>query len=143
LEFSSLLPKSDTTGYLEPGMLVMFRYHAKTAEKLRHYDKNPLVMIVENENELFYGTNLHYYRPNERLGMLSTIKDMIEEGNGDWMSYLFGSKGFHKYLKSEVQSNFLNVNPLEWGIASQLPVEEFVRHLGGVEMSVNPKGIYE
>lgn len=142
MEYKSRFPKSKIVAVPEVGHLVMFRYEAKTAEKLRFYDKNPLVLVVLNENEMFYGTNLHYYNPKSRLGIIQMIQEMQESGNQTWEKFLFGSTGFHKYLKSEVRSLFLDVAQEEWEAASLLPAEEFVRNLGGAEVPVSNRSVY-
>jgi len=120
----------------------MFRYNAKTARDLPFYDRSPLVLVVAEENEIFYGTNIHYYKPKERVGIVEYLREDIESGGEDYMGFLFGSAGFHKYLKSYVRSLFLEVAAEEWGKASLLPAEEFVRNLGGVEVPISGRSIY-
>lgn len=127
---------------LTVGNLVMFRYNAKTARDLPFYDRSPLVLVVAEENEIFYGTNIHYYKPKERVGIVEYLREDIESGGEDYMGFLFGSAGFHKYLKSYVRSLFLEVAAEEWGKASLLPAEEFVRNLGGVEVPISGRSIY-
>ena len=127
---------------LTVGNLVMFRYNAKTARDLPFYDRSPLVLVVAEENEIFYGTNIHYYKPKERVGIVEYLREDIESGGEDYMGFLFGSAGFHKYLKSYVRSLFLEVAAEEWGKASLLPAEEFVRNLGGVEVTISGRSIY-
>lgn len=124
------------------GNLVMFRYNAKTARDLPFYDRSPLVLVVAEENEIFYGTNIHYYKPKERVGIVEYLREDIQSGGEDYMGFLFGSAGFHKYLKSYVRSLFLEVAAEEWGKASLLPAEEFVRNLGGVEVPISGRSVY-
>lgn len=45
-------------------------------------------------------------------------------------------KGAHKYLLSEVRSPYLILAQQEWQTMCLLPVEEFVRDLGGVEIPI-------
>lgn len=142
MEFKSQLPKSKVVTDLTIGNLVMFRYNAKTARDLPFYDRNPLVLVVAEENEVFYGTNIHYYKPKERVGIVEYLREDIQSGGEDYMGFLFGSAGFHKYLKSYVRSLFLEVAAEEWGKASLLPAEEFVRNLGGVEVPISGRSIY-
>lgn len=119
----------------------MFRYEAVTAKK-RYYDRNPLCLIVIDEDEVFYGMNLHYYNPSERLAIVEMIKETQDTENSNWVSFFFGSKGFHKYLKNEVESNFIDIAPTEWEQAVNLPAAEFVRSFRGTEMPVNPRSIW-
>jgi len=142
LEFKSQLPKSKVVTDLTIGNLVMFRYNAKTARDLPFYDRSPLVLVVAEENEIFYGTNIHYYKPKERVGIVEYVREIQESGSSDFRGFLFGSAGFHKYLKSYVRSLFLEVAAEEWGKASLLPAEEFVRNLGGVEVPISGRSIY-
>jgi len=142
LEFKSQLPKSKVVTDLTVGNLVMFRYNAKTARDLPFYDRSPLVLVVAEENEIFYGTNIHYYKPKERVGIVEYLREDIQSGGEDYMGFLFGSAGFHKYLKSYVRSLFLEVAAEEWGKASLLPAEEFVRNLGGVEVPISGRSVY-
>ena len=142
MEFKSQLPKSKVVTDLTIGNLVMFRYNAKTARDLPFYDRSPLVLVVAEENEIFYGTNIHYYKPKERVGIVEYLREDIQSGGEDYMGFLFGSAGFHKYLKSYVRSLFLEVAAEEWGKASLLPAEEFVRNLGGVEVPISGRSVY-
>ena len=142
MEFKSQLPKSKVVTDLTVGNLVMFRYNAKTARDLPFYDRSPLVLVVAEEDEIFYGTNIHYYKPKERVGIVEYLREDIQSGGEDYMGFLFGSAGFHKYLKSYVRSLFLEVAAEEWGKASLLPAEEFVRNLGGVEVPISGRSIY-
>ena len=143
MEFKSQLPNSKVVTDLTMGSLVMFRYDAKTAKDLPFYDRCPLVLLVAEENEVFFGTNIHYYKPKERVGIVDYIREIQETGVGDYKGFLFGSAGFHKYLKSYVRSLFLEVAASEWEKASLLPAEEFVRNLGGVEVPVSGNRIYK
>ncbi len=143
MEFKSQLPESEMTSDITVGNLMMFRYEAKTAQELPYYDKSPLVVMVLEENEVFFGTNIHYYKPKDRVGIIEYIREIKESGVGDYKGFLFGSAGFHKYLKSNVRSLFLDVAASEWEKAALLPAEEFVRNLGGAEISISGRSIYK
>jgi len=140
LEFKSQFPKSTVTSIPQVGHLMLFRYRAVTAEK-RFYDKNPLCFIVLDLNEVFYGMNLHYYAKTQRMSVVSMLQEAQSSGVQNWEEFLFGSTGFHKYLKSEVESNFIDIAMEEWQAASLLSVEEFVRSFRGAEVPVDPRGI--
>jgi hypothetical protein len=115
------------------GHLMYFKYQAKTSEKLKYYDKNPICYIIDNQSNYFYGINLHYFSPGNRMGV---IQSLIEGDIKDMKT------GFHKYLKSEVQTVFLDLAMQEWETVVLLPIEKFVRNLGGIEFSVDPGGIW-
>jgi hypothetical protein len=141
LEYKSKFPKSTITSIPEVGHLVLFRYRAVTSEK-KVYDRNPLCFIVLNSNEVFYGMNLHYYSPKQRMGVINMLIEAKNSQVQNWEDFLFGSIGFHKYLKSEVESNFIDIAMEEWQSASILPAEEFVRNFRGAEVPVSPRSIW-
>ena len=132
MEFKNTFPKSTTTGTPVPGHLMLFQYGAKTAEKLRYYDRNPLCYIIASQGAVFYGVNLHYYAPDER----EMIMEWIDESNPAELP-----KGYHKYIKSYVQSPYLDIAMEEWQTALNLPIEEFVRDLGSIEIPVSRERI--
>lgn len=113
--------------------LMYFKYGAKTSQKLRFYDKNPMCFIVENQQNIFYGINLHYFSPGVRMGIVQTLAEGKFEGF---------TTGFHKYLKSEVKSPFLDLAMQEWQTSVLLPIEKFVRNIGGYEMSIDPRSVW-
>lgn len=86
--------------------------------------------------------NLHYYPPKQRLGVVDMLTEAQNSGVQNWEEFLFGSAGFHKYLKSEVASSFIDIAMEEWQAASLLPAEEFVRSFRGAEVPVSPRSIW-
>ena len=128
MEFRTTFPKSKTVGTPIPGHLMLFQYGAKTAEKLRFYDRNPLCYVIASQGPAFWGVNLHYYAPDER----EMIAEWVDEANPAELP-----KGYHKYLKSYVQTLFLDIAMEEWETAFNLPIEEFVRDLGSIEIPVS------
>ena len=134
MEFRNTFPKSKTTGTPVPGHLMLFQYGAKTAEKLRYYDRNPLCYIIASQANVFWGVNLHYYAPDER----EMIMEWIDEANPAELP-----KGYHKYLKSYVDTLFLDIAMEEWETAFNLPIEEFVRDLGSIEINVSKASVWK
>ena len=112
---------------------MLFQYGAKTAEKLRYYDRNPLCYIIASQSNVFWGVNLHYYAPDER----EMIMEWIDEANPAELP-----KGYHKYLKSYVDTLFLDIAMEEWETAFNLPIEEFIRDLGSVEIPVSKTRVW-
>lgn len=107
--------------------LMYYEYRAKTRKDLPFYDKFPLSYILSVRGGSFFAVNLHYYSPEERVGMASRLaKNKIPRFR----------KGAHKYLLSEVKSPYLHLAQQEWNTICLLPVEEFVRDLGGVEIPI-------
>ena len=128
MEFRNTFPKSKTVGTPIPGHLMLFQYGAKTAEKLRFYDRNPLCYVIASQGPAFWGVNLHYYAPDER----EMIAEWVDAANPAELP-----TGYHKYLKSYVQTLFLDIAMEEWETAFNLPIEEFVRDLGSIEIPVS------
>jgi hypothetical protein len=113
--------------------LMYYDYRAKWRNELPFYDKHPLVFVLEIDGKSFFGVNLHYYSPEERIGIaMSLAEDRIPRF----------TKGAHKYLLSEVRSPYLILAQQEWQTMCLLPVEEFVRDLGGVEIPIQSRRVW-
>ena len=113
--------------------LMFYQYEAKTRQDLPFYDKYPLAFVLETDNRSFFAVNLHYYSPEERMGLVASLaEDKIPKFR----------KGAHKYLLSEVRSPYLILAQPEWQTMCLLPVEEFVRDLGGVEIPIKSEKVW-
>lgn len=113
--------------------LMFYKYKAKTRRDLPFYDKYPLAFVLEMDARSFFAVNLHYYSPEERMGLvMSLAEDRIPKFR----------KGAHKYLLSEVRSPYLILAQQEWQTMCLLPVEEFVRDLGGVEIPIRSDKVW-
>ncbi len=132
MEYKNVFPSSTLVGAPAPGKIMLFQYSAKFAEQLPFYDKNPLCYVVAVENNAFFGVNLHYTRPRDRMGTLEFI-----DSDGDFTKL----KGFHKYLKSYVQAPFLDLSTTDREKAIGMGLEQFVRDLGSVEISIPTRSI--
>ena len=126
------------------GMMNLFYYRPKGAEKLPYYDVFPLVIPMGRRlNDGFVGINFHYLSvPQrwlllERLSMFQMPSELdafdSEEGAGDVMA-LFWSKIRRKrgvkpivrrYLTKNIQSRFLKIELSEMLIALSIPMERF------------------
>jgi len=126
------------------GMMNLFYYRPKGAEKLPYYDVFPLVIPIGRRlNDGFVGINFHYLSvPQrwlllERLSMFQVPSELdsfdTEEGAGDVMA-LFWSKIRRKrgvkpivrrYLTKNIQSRFLKIELSEMLIALAIPMERF------------------
>ena len=134
MEYRNLFPKSKTEGSPIPGHLMLFQYGAKTAEKLRFYDRNPLCYIVAVEGNKFWGVNLHYYAPDDRETILEWLDESANPADLP--------RGYHKYLKSYVDTLYLDISMEEQEQALNMGLEEFVRDLGSIEIPFNPGRIW-
>ena len=126
------------------GMMNLFYYRPKGAEKLPYYDVFPLVIPLGRRlNNGFVGINFHYLSvPQrwlllERLSMFQVPSELdafdTEEGAGDVMA-LFWSKIRRKrgvkpivrrYLTKYINSYFLKIELSEMLIALAIPMERF------------------
>ena len=55
---------------VSPGKLLLFRYSAKYKDTLPFYDKHPLCYVLATESGAFYGINLHYTKPANRMAIM-------------------------------------------------------------------------
>lgn len=134
MEYRDEFPNSTLVSEPAPGSISLFHYTAKTALKLPYYDRNPLCYVVAREGRnIFYGINLHYHPPANRESLIRYI-----DSGSDFTRL----RGYHKYLKSYVNSPFLQISMEEWGKAVALDSEQFVRDLGAIEIDISPSTVY-
>lgn len=113
--------------------LMFYEYRAKTRRDLPFYDKYPLSFILDFQPNSFFAVNLHYYSPEQRVSIAQSLSlNKIPRFE----------KGAHKYLLSEVRSPFLDFDVREWDTICLLPIEEFVRDLGGVEIPIPSEKVW-
>lgn len=121
------------------GKMYFFSYDPKTKEKMKYYDRFPLVLPIEPYNDGFLGLNLHYIHPKQRLILMDKLSSYANNKNFDkttklrlsYQTLKAASKIFEKdacikrYLFSQIQSRFLEISADEWDIAVLLPMESF------------------
>lgn len=113
--------------------LMLYEYRAKYRGELPFYDKYPLAFILDFKPNSFFAVNLHYYSPEERVGIARSLaQNKIPRFE----------KGAHKYLLSEVRSPYLDFDTREWDTICLLHIEEFVRDLGGAEIPVPSERVW-
>ena len=122
------------------GKMYFYFYDPKTKEKMKYYDRFPLVIPIERYNDGFLGLNLHYIHPKYRITMLDKLSATASNSAYDEktklrISYKYlaaASKVFEatpcikRYLFSQIESRFLEISADEWDIAALLPMESFV-----------------
>ena len=122
------------------GKMYFYFYDPKTKEKMKYYDRFPLVIPIEIYNDGFLGLNLHYIHPKYRMTMLDKLSATANNSSYDEktklrVSYQYltaASKVFEatpcikRYLFSQIESRFLEISADEWDIAALLPMESFV-----------------
>jgi len=122
------------------GKLYFYSYNPKTKDKMKYYDKFPLVIPLEMYNDGFLGLNLHYIHPKQRLLLLDKLSEYATNDKYDKTTKLRLSYSLLKsaakvyemqacikrYLYTNIESRFLEVPADEWDIAALLPYENFV-----------------
>ena len=118
------------------GKLNMFFYNPKFKKKLPYYDTFPLVLPLETYNDGFLGLNLHYLPIPLRIKLLDRLVDysnntQFNESTRIIVDYSKLKKvkliqpTIHKYLASQVQSQFRRIDADEFTVATLLPVQRF------------------
>ena len=143
------------------GMMNLFYYRPKGAEKLPYYDVFPLVIPMGRRlNDGFVGINFHYLSvPQrwlllERLSMFQIPSELdsfdSEESGGDVMA-LFWTKIRRKrgvkpivrrYLTKYIKSYFLKIELSEMLIALSIPMERFYTGKWGGKKRVRPEIVF-
>jgi hypothetical protein len=113
------------TFFISPGDLVFFMYNAKYPQRYEYWDMHPLSYVIEvNPREgSFLGSNLHYLNPQYRGGVAESYLNKNGIVNAP-------KKTLHKYLFSNVMTDFFKVPKNEWREVSLLPTERFVDKRG-------------
>jgi hypothetical protein len=121
------------------GRMFMYMYDPKHKNKLPYYDTLPLIILVEFTKDGFYGLNLHYVPPFVREKIINELqsvmnKSTLTEAKKTKLNYMFLKNSvrfdiikpcFKRYLFSHIRSNFMFIDPTEWGKSIMLPTERF------------------
>ena len=118
------------------GKLNMFLYNPKFKKKLPYYDTFPLVLPLETYNDGFLGLNLHYLPIPLRIKLLDRLVDYSNNSQFDESTRLIVDYSrlkkikliqptIHKYLASQVRSQFRRIDADEFTVATLLPVQRF------------------
>ena len=120
------------------GRLYLFQYDAKWKDILPYWDVWPLIFPFDYATDGFYGINLHYLPPNDRISlMLRLIKSAgaarkMDENYRLKLSYqiITGFKParpcIKRYLFSHVQgAGFYGIGGNDWSYAAALPLHKF------------------
>lgn len=129
------------------GSLYVFKYDAKTKDKLEMWDKYPLCMVLEKQLNSFLGLNLHYLPKRQRMTLLDSFDKYAEEydiekgdntgsGVSNWELFVKSMNGsglealprkcLKRYLVPHVRSKFIEIYPDEFDKAIQLPIDLWV-----------------
>jgi hypothetical protein len=122
------------------GEMVLFHYDAKYKATLPYWDQVPLIFVVDDQDpKHFLGINLHYLSPFRRAQLMQALYSVAEKHEDKVvklnLSYQL-LKGVSKfsyfkpclksYLKPNVKSRFLYIEPKMWDYALLLPTQRFV-----------------
>ena len=120
------------------GRLYLFQYDAKLKDVLPYWDVWPLIFPFDYASNGFYGINLHYLPPTDRINlMLRLIKSAgaarkMDENYRLKLSYqiITGFKParpcIKRYLFKHVQgSGFYGISGNDWSYAASLPLQKF------------------
>jgi hypothetical protein len=123
------------------GKMFMFFYDPKLKKILPYYDKFPMIMLVNVDQDGFTGLNLHYLPPKLRAQLMDALYTLRNNNKYDDSTKLqisyeiltsaskfrYFAPCFKRYLYGHVQSNFLYVSPENWDKALLLPTERFAK----------------
>jgi hypothetical protein len=132
------------------GRLYFFAYDAKTKEKLKYWDKFPLVIPIEEYHDGFLGLNLHYIPPKHRLVFMRQLMMFAAGSRQDermrlQLSYPilkalagvhFGTPCIKRYLSGYVKSRFIEIPSIEWEVAAALPYATWTSKTGTSEAQI-------
>lgn len=124
---------------IHPGSMYMYAYDAKHKDILPYWDRFPLIFPFRVQHDRLWGLNFHYLPLPLRAKMLDALYDIANNNKFDESTKLnISYKTLNKaskfslfkpcvkqYLKSQLKSNFMLINPDEWSIAIFLPLESF------------------
>jgi len=122
------------------GKLCCYYYDPKTKEQMPYWDKFPLMMPLDyQENGYILGLNFHYLPPDARKLLFDQLfavrarKDLTVE-NQILMSYMILKRTsqfpgwrdcIKRYIPSHFRSRILEIDPLSWKLAIALPTQMF------------------
>ena len=120
------------------GRLYLFQYDAKMKDILPYWDVWPLIFPFDYAPNGFYGINLHYLAPKDRIKLMITlIKSAGKAGNMDEnyklklsyniiTSFKPAKPCIKRYLFSNVMgSGFYGISGNDWSYAASLPLQKF------------------
>lgn len=124
---------------MQPGDMMFFKYDAKGKASLPYWDAVPLVIPFGEDDTTFIGINLHYAPPKARAKLFDMLMSIASDNTLDKNTKLnltydfikatsrnkFFKPTIKRYLKSNVQSQFIKVEPVEWTMAMFLPLQSW------------------
>lgn len=117
--------KKSSSRTISPGKMAAYFYDPKTKQKMKYYDRFPLIMCVKMYNNGFLGLNFHYLPPLLRARLMDAI-DRSKAVNYEALARIKEVKPTVKrYLYKHITSKVVIVDEDEKEIALFLPTERF------------------
>lgn len=127
------LASMDDAIIAQSGKLYMFEYNATFARKLKYYDEFPLVYMLQGGLN-FFGANLHYLHPNQRIIVLDSImNDVIPR---------IPKQCFHNYVHAGLETPLFEINREDWKTSIFIPNEMFVSRKNGIYQRVSKSFVW-
>jgi hypothetical protein len=124
---------------VELGKMYMYLYDAKHKNILPYWDYFPCVIPFQYTKDGFYGINLHYIRPADRLLLLDALYELIVNEDTEeelkikvvyeQFKYItrlkYAKPCIKRYLTSHINSRILEVSEDKWDMMAMLPSQQF------------------
>ena len=121
------------------GRMCYFVYKAEGDGILDYWDRLPLVIMISEDKEHYMGLNLHYLPPKFRALLLGRLASLLNNTKFDKTTYLKASYTLLKsaakyryfkpclksYLKKNIKSKMLFIDPENWYKAILIPMARF------------------
>ena len=98
------------------GDFFIFEYDPKYRQFLKHWDKYPLVLVMDIYDNGFLGANLHYTTQKQRMIIAKKFLNR---------NVSIPSKLLHRYIFNRADNMFFKVPEKELVEFAALPIEEF------------------
>ena len=122
-----------------PGRMYMFYYNPENKEKLPYYDRFPLLILIDKNQNGFEGLNLHYLPIDLRQKLFYALLGKLNNqafNHNTYMKvtydYLKSARKmkaykpcYKRYLTNNVKGLIVNVPANEWENAVHLPTAMF------------------
>lgn len=118
--------------------ITLFKYDAAIGNTNGYWDKFPLVLIVRPLETHFFGFNLHYIQPDDRIKIIDTVLHLNERSTNRMDSYKriypfldalvkFGAynNAYKNYNYNNMASKFIIINPKYYTVIKDLPIARF------------------
>lgn len=133
--YNSMLKQGNFVSTIEFGKLYMFVYDAKHKEKLPYWDFFPLTIPYKPTKNGFYGINLHYIRPRDRVVLLDSLYQLINADSDSFdvsydlitkvSSLRYAKPCIKRYITTHIDSRISEVPREYWELVAMLPSQQF------------------